>query len=269
MFIARAAPLRKLRLTGGEPLLRRDLSSIIRRFAQALPETELCLTTNGLLLSEQAFQLRAAGLNRINVSLDTTDAVRFSDLTGGGDVLRVEQGIRAAFHAGFRQLKINSVLMRSYNWDFLSKLVGLASKYHATIRFIELMPCGQAATMHRREFVSGREALSALTQHFNVHGPLQSRGTADEYLLTDGDRECKVGFIKPVSEPFCSGCDRLRMDCRGWVYPCLREDPGIDLRELVETKGSQVVESALVELFQQKQFPSEGWSSRSMITIGG
>jgi cyclic pyranopterin phosphate synthase len=220
-------------------------------------------------LGEQAFELRTAGLNRINVSLDTTDPERFSDLTGGGDVRRVEEGIKAAFQAGFKPLKINSVLIRSHNWDVLPQLVGLASKYQAIIRFIELMPFGQAATLYRTEFVSGREALNVLSQHFGVRGPLKSRGTAEEYLLKDGDRECKVGFITPVSDPFCSGCDRLRMDCRGWVYPCLREEPGIDLRELVETKGREVANSTLIELFQQKRLPNEGWSSRSMISIGG
>ena len=269
MLIAEAVRLRKLRFTGGEPLLRRDLSSTIRMFAQELPETELCLTTNGLLLSEQAFDLRAAGLDRVNVSFDTTDAERFSELTGGGDVLRVEEGLRAANQAGFAQLKINSVLIRSYNWHHLPNLVRLASKYHATIRFIELMPFGQAATLYRTEFVSGREALNALSQNFGVRGPLTSSGTAEEYLLKDGDRECKVGFITPVSEPFCSGCDRLRLDSRGWVYPCLREEPGIDLRKLVEAKGREMAKSTLIELFQQKQLPSKGWTSRPMITIGG
>jgi cyclic pyranopterin phosphate synthase len=269
MLIAESLRLGKIRITGGEPLLRQGLTSLVSQFAKALPETELCLTTNGILLKEHASSLKAAGLHRVNVSLDTTNPETFAALTGGGELSRVKDGIRAAVEASFTRLKINCVLLRRYNRDHLPELAQFALDCGAAIRFIELMPFGQAESVFQIDYMSGLEARHRLSQHFKICGPLSRRGSSTDYLLLDDSRRIRVGFITPVSQPFCSDCNRLRMDNRGYVFACLRSRSGVDLADIIRRKGRQIAKKELLRMFQHKREPQEGWPSRSMVSIGG
>jgi len=169
------APLGKIRLTGGEPLLRTDLPVLVRALRKTLPDIELCLTTNGTLLGRHARELRRAGLDRINVSLDSADAMQLAAWTGSGSVDTILNGIRAAQAEGFVGTKLNAVLLRSRDRQDLSELVSLAQSLACELRFIELMPLGVAAPAFTREFLAAEEALAMLCRAFTYEGRLAER----------------------------------------------------------------------------------------------
>jgi cyclic pyranopterin phosphate synthase len=262
-------PLRKLRFTGGEPLLRNDLVDIVRSARAALPNTTLALTTNGVHLAENAAALRSAGLDALNVSLDTVHPDHFHLLTGAPLLHRVIDGLAAARDAGFDRLKINAVLLEDRNGDQLVELVRLAMDFGAEIRFIELMPNGAGAAIHARSFLSAQHALLRLEKGFRYEGPIGRSGTATRHRLRDGDRIVVVGFITPVSEPFCSGCDRLRLDSQGRLFGCLRSDHRTDLGPWLLTKDDASVVEAFRSMLGCKAGLSKHWMKRHMVAIGG
>ena len=176
-------PLRKLRFTGGEPLLREDLTEIVADAHNALPETKLALTTNGVRLAQLAAPLHRAGLDALNISLDTLDPERFRALTGAHALDRVLDGIAAARKAGFDPIKLNAVLLRHVNGDQLADLVRLASRFGAELRFIELMPNGAGAALHPSAYLSAQQALEDLKTHFRYEGALGRTGTASRQPL--------------------------------------------------------------------------------------
>ncbi len=222
-------PIHKVRVTGGEPLLRKNVPRIVARLRAELPRVELALSTNGLLLAPIAAELRSAGLNAINISIDTLDAAAFRRLTRGGNLNTVLAGLDAARAAGFAPIRLNAVLMRSVNGSRLAELVSLAAKRDCEIRFIELMPYGEGAAIYDEEFLSGDEALESLQQSFTYIGPASDSATAARFrFLVDG-KERTVGLITTVSHPPCERCDRLRLDSRGRIYACLRTPVGVDL----------------------------------------
>lgn len=226
-----ALGVRKVRLTGGEPLLRRDLPQLVRRIAGIAGIDDLALTTNGSLLAQQAQALRDAGLRRLTVSLDTLDASRFSAMTGGrGKVEDVLAGIAAAERAGFAHLKINAVVQRGVNdCDVLD----LAAHFRGTghvLRFIEYMDVGTCNGWQRQSVVSSAQLRDAIAARW----PLRTldanyRGeVARRYAYADGRGE--IGFISSVSAPFCGDCHRARLSADGQLYTCLFAGSGHDLR---------------------------------------
>ncbi len=264
------AGLRKVRITGGEPLLFSGLPSLVRGLRLLLPGLPLGLTTNGTRLETMAAPLRRAGLDSINVSLDSCHASTLARLSGGGDLAAVERGLRAAKAAGYARLKLNTVLLRNGNGEQLTDLVRLARRHACEIRFIELMPLGPGAAIYQREHLAADEALGRLTSTFRLVESLGRRGAARRYRLRDQrGRDIVVGLISPVSRPFCGGCDRARLDARGVLHGCLRQTSGADLRGPLISGDHRELDRRLQGVLDAKQPPASQWPHRSMAAIGG
>ena len=218
-----------VRLTGGEPLLRPDVVDVVSRLA-ALPRApSLSLTTNGLRLPELAAPLRAAGLRRVNISLDTLDRERFARLTFRDRLDDVLAGIRAAQDAGLSPVKVNAVLMRGVNDDEAPALLAHAIAHGWALRFIEQMPLDAGGTWVRERMVTAAETLAALREHHDLQ-PVPGRGSApaEEFLVDGGP--ATVGIIASVSAPFCAACDRVRLTADGQLRNCLFARDELDLR---------------------------------------
>ena len=220
----------RVRITGGEPLLRRDLPVLIESLAARPALDDLALTTNGVLLASYASALRSAGLHRITVSLDTLDPERFQALTRMDDLRRVLAGIEAAASAGFDSIKLDTVVMRGVNDDELVPLLEYARTIGAELRFIEYMDVGGATQWKPSTVVSRREMLSRLEAHYGA-APLPidevSSAPADRFVLPDGTT---FGIISSTTEPFCVSCDRSRLTADGVWLLCLYASTGTDLR---------------------------------------
>lgn len=227
----------KIRLTGGEPLLRRDLDQLVRRLAAISDVRDLALTTNGVLLPVHAQALRDAGLRRVTVSLDTLDAARFERLTRRPDHARVIAGLRAVRDAGFDEIKLNTVVMRGFNDDELAGLIDFGREIDAEIRFIEYMDVGGATRWSTGQVVSRAEMLAALARRFGTIEPIANRGAApaERYALSDGTT---FGIIASTTAPFCGACDRSRLTVDGTWLLCLYARDGIDLRGMLRAGAS-------------------------------
>jgi cyclic pyranopterin phosphate synthase len=223
--------VRKLRLTGGEPLLRRDLPELVRRLA-AIPGVEdLALTTNGVLLPRQAGALREAGLRRVTISLDTLDEAVFARLSGGrGELSQVLEGIAAAERAGFAPIKLNCVVMRGVNDDGVPDLVERFRHTGHVLRFIEYMDVGTLNRWRAEQVVTSAELIARIHARWPLRAlpPRNPGETARRYAFVDGAGE--VGFISSVSAPFCGGCARARLSADGQLFTCLFASRGHDLR---------------------------------------
>jgi cyclic pyranopterin phosphate synthase len=219
----------RVRITGGEPLLRRDLPVLIEALAARPSIEDLALTTNGVLLASHASALKTAGLHRITVSLDTLHRERFEALTRMDDLRRVLEGIEAAAAAGFDGLKLDTVVIRDVNDDELVPLLEYARTVDAELRFIEYMDVGGATRWTPSSVVSRREILSRLAAHYGAILPLDevSSAPADRFVLPDGTT---FGIISSTTEPFCASCDRSRLTADGVWLLCLYASTGTDLR---------------------------------------
>ena len=227
--IARAAVklgVRKIRVTGGEPLVRRGILDICRTL-RAIPELEeLCLTTNGSLLPELAQPLRNAGVDRLNISLDTLKPERFHEITRRGTLEEVLSGIRAAEDAGFRDLKLDTVLMGGVNDDEIGDFLDLTKEHPWEVRFIELMPMGPCAAWPRERFLPVMEVL----KRFPELEEIAPSGVARRYRLPGAAGT--VGLIAPMSHEFCGDCRRIRVTADGRLKGCLHSREEIPLRGL-------------------------------------
>jgi cyclic pyranopterin phosphate synthase len=231
----------KVRLTGGEPLLRRDLPDLIHRLADRPAIRDLAMTTNAVILAPQAGQLRDAGLHRLTVSLDTLHADRFQQLTRSDELDRVLAGIEAAAPL-FPGLKIDSVVIRGVNDDELVDLIEFGRRHDAEVRFIEYMDVGGATHWSMDRVVPRAEMLQRLEQHYGAIAPVveESSAPADRYRLADGT---VFGIISSTTEPFCRDCDRSRLTADGVWYRCLYATGGTDLRHHLRS-GAGVEEIA-------------------------
>ena len=237
--------VRKVRLTGGEPLLRHDLPALVRLIARIPQIEDLALTTNGLLLAKQAAALRAAGLQRVTVSLDTLRPERmlaFAKSARHGEVL---DGIRAARDAGFEHLKLNSVVIRGFNDDELAELLEFGRTEGAELRFIEYMDVGGATHWSMDQVVSQRDMLAALTRRYGPIAPIAGNGRApaERFRLPDGTT---FGIIASVTAPFCRTCDRSRVTADGTWFLCLYAGQGVDLRAPLRGGASDEELAALI-----------------------
>ena len=218
----------KVRLTGGEPLLRRDVADLVRRLAARPGIDDLAMTTNGVLLAAHAAALKEAGLHRITVSLDTLDPGRFKALTRYDELDRVLAGIAAAAPL-FPGVKLDTVVIRGVNDDELVRLIEFGCAHGGEVRFIEYMDVGGATHWSMERVVSRREMLDRLAAHYGVITPVgePSSAPADRFRLADGT---VFGIISSTTEPFCHACDRSRLTADGMWYLCLYAATGIDLR---------------------------------------
>jgi cyclic pyranopterin phosphate synthase len=221
--VAAASGVRTFRLTGGEPLLRRDIVDIVRRLAVLeTPEgpVEIAMTTNGIRLPEVLDDLVAAGLSRLNISIDTIRRQRFADLTRRDRLPEVLEGIAAAAASPLRPLKLNAVAMRGVNDDELVELVQFAVDSGAQMRFIEQMPLDAGHTWDRAQMVTREEILATLSERWKLT-PVPGRGGAPAEKWTLDDTAHEVGVIASVTAPFCGDCDRLRLTADGQIRNCL------------------------------------------------
>lgn len=226
-----------VRLTGGEPLLRPDLVQIVAAIADLRPRPTIALTTNGIGLAGRVDGLRSAGLDRINISLDTLDPDRFRTLTRRRRHADVLDGIRAAKAAGLAPVKINAVLMRGINDDEAPALVDWAGREGVELRFIEQMPLDAQHGWRRDRMVTAAEVLAALAGRRlrPVAAEGRSRGSAPSELFRVGDTDQVVGIIASVSRPFCGACDRVRLTADGQIRNCLFSRTEDDLRTLLRS----------------------------------
>ena len=221
--------VRQVRLTGGEPLLRRSLPGLVAGIARLEPRPQIAMTTNGVGLERVAGLLAEAGLDRVNVSLDTVDSETFTSLTRRDRLADVEKGLAAAAEAGLTPVKVNAVAMRGVNDDSVADVLSWCLDRGYELRFIEQMPLDAQHAWDRTLMVSAEEIRERLSQRFTLT-PVPERGSAPaERFLVDGGPET-VGIIASVSEPFCAACDRTRLTADGQVRNCLFSERETDLR---------------------------------------
>jgi GTP 3',8-cyclase len=241
----------KVRLTGGEPLLRRDLPTLVTRLAARPRILDLAMTTNGVLLAEHASALAEAGLHRLTVSLDTLHPQRFRDLTRSTELPRVLEGIAAAAPR-FPGLKLDTVVIRGTNDDELADLIEFGRGHGAEVRFIEYMDVGGATHWSMERVVSRGEMLANLASHYGPITPVEeaSSAPADRYRLPDGTI---FGIISSTTQPFCEDCDRSRLTADGMWYLCLYASRGVDLRGALRRGATPAELTALIR---------ESWEGR-------
>jgi cyclic pyranopterin phosphate synthase len=243
--VARAAVsvgFRKIRLTGGEPTLRPDLLDIVSRVAAIPGLRDLAMTTNGVLLAGLAPDLAAAGLDRVNVHLDSLDPDRLPRLMRFGTVQDPLRGLDAAEQAGLTPIKINCVVTRGYNDEDVVELARFSRARGWPVRFIELMPLGvgEAAQVARTRFVPSADTRARIEAALGPLRPLPARDPADEaksYRFADGLGT--VGFISPVSEPYCGTCNRMRLTADGRFHLCLLSDDELDVKRALRAGGGE------------------------------
>jgi GTP 3',8-cyclase len=245
---------RKIRITGGEPLVRRDITSLFRALSRHLDAgrlDEITVTTNGSQLARFADELASCGVRRINVSLDTLDPVRFKAITRRGDLDRVLAGIDAALRAGLA-VKINVVALKGVNEDEFEPMVRWSHARGMGITFIEVMPLGEIETARFDQHLPLTQVRAQLAQHFSLHETDHRTGGPARYVRV---RETGglIGFITPLTHNFCESCNRVRVTCTGTLYMCLGHEDATDLRTpLRASEGNEPLDSAIREAIARK-----------------
>jgi cyclic pyranopterin phosphate synthase len=223
----------KIRITGGEPLVRRDILQLFEQLGALPGLRDFTLTTNGTLLARHARALKAAGVTRVNISLDSLDPARFKRITRKGDIRRTLDGIDAALAAGFRRVKINSVILKHRNHDEVRQLVEFAQSRGMDISFIEEMPIGHIDEHDRAEaYYSSDEILRDLRRHHPLVASDEASGGPSRYYRLNGSPH-RIGFISPHSHNFCDSCNRVRLTAEGRLLLCLGQEHSVDLRRIV------------------------------------
>ncbi len=222
----------KVRITGGEPLVRKNALWLFEEIGRLENLKELVLTSNGSQLYKQADNLKKAGVKRINISLDSLDPLRFKSITRSGELGQVLAGIQAAKQAGFKNIKLNSVLMRGVNDDEAVSLVKFAIDQALDISFIEEMPLGEVGHSRASTFCSNESTLKILQAAYPLLASTETTGGPARYWKV-ANSQTKIGFISPHSHNFCEHCNRVRISCKGELYLCLGTDDKIELMPLL------------------------------------
>jgi cyclic pyranopterin phosphate synthase len=273
--VARELGITSVRLTGGEPLVRRDLSQLVARLS-ALGFEDLALTTNGMLLARQARALAEAGLDRVNISCDSLRAERFETIRRRGDLGTVLRSMDAAEEAGLRPVKVNVVLLRGRNDDEILDFAALARSTGRPVRFIEYMPLDADGAWARDRLVPGDEVFRRISDRWPLEpvGNLGDPAPAQSFRFTDGKGE--IGLVSSVTQPFCGTCNRLRLTADGAIRNCLFSDRESDAREVLRGGGSDHQLEALLRAAVWSKLPGHGINepgflrpARSMSMIGG
>ena len=288
--------IEKIRLTGGEPMMRRDIEQIIFKLAQLkeLPMErlhpaggsrascapglkDLALTTNGYFLPHRAHSLKEAGLDRVTISLDSLKRDVFKQMTGVDVLERVLEGIQAAKDAGLEPIKINAVIVRGHNEDEVADFAAFAREHDVKMRFIEFMPLDSGHDWSRADVVPGREIRERIASRFPLEPIDETRGsnTASRYRFADG-APGEVGIIAPVTEPFCGACSRIRLTADGQIRTCLFSTVEHSLRDVIRDGASrqetiEFIESVVMKKEPRHYINDPGFvaPSRSMSFIGG
>ncbi len=266
--------LKKVRVTGGEPLVRKGVVEFIGEVARVEGIRDLAMSTNGMLLAKHAEALASNGLKRVNVSLDTLDPQMFRLITGGGNVESVLEGIRAAEAAGLVPIKLNAVVTRGFNDDQVEELAALTLEESWNVRFIEYMPIGGDRELYEKRFVPADEVLDRLERKFGPIEKLEWGGTAAAREYRIAGAKGTIGLITPMTEHFCAGCNRLRLTADGKIRPCLLTEIETDiLRPLRQGASDEELRALLGVASQFKPEHHEAlgqWrGARNMVQIGG
>ena len=272
--------IEKIRLTGGEPMMRKDIETIIRKLAKLkTPDKlqDLALTTNGYFLPDRAHSLKAAGLDRVTISLDSLKSDIFKQMTGVDVLDKVLAGIAAAKAAGLQPIKINAVIVRGHNETEVADFAAFAREHDVKMRFIEFMPLDSGHDWSRSDVVSGKEIRQRIEERFPLVPVKVARGsdTSSRYIFSDG-APGEIGIIAPVTEPFCGACSRIRLTADGQIRTCLFSTVEHSLRDVVRSGASRqeiidYIESVVLKK-EPRHFindPEFVAPSRSMSFIGG
>ncbi|HCX65400.1 MAG TPA: GTP 3',8-cyclase MoaA [Eubacteriaceae bacterium] len=261
--------IKKVRITGGEPLLRRDIVEIVRKVAGVEGITDISMTTNGIRLASLAKELKEAGLNRLNISMDSIKPEKFSMITGGGDLQKTIDGIDAAVENDLQPIKINTVLIKGMNDDEIDDFIELTKERPIQVRFIELMPIGEFGEKNSDKIVNNDEIIKARSRL--VYLEKTDKGAPAEYYKIP-DYQGKVGFISPMSHKFCGACNRIRLTSDGKLRPCLGDNGETDISAYLE-EPQEVLDQRIREIIYRKpvghHFDENFTSSRRMNRIGG
>jgi cyclic pyranopterin phosphate synthase len=269
--IARAAVklgITKIRLTGGEPLVRRGITDLIRNIAKIPGLKDLALTTNGILLKDYAEKLKEAGLDRLNISIDTLDKEKYAAITRGGKLEDVLEGIKAAKEAGLKPIKINTVLIKGFNDEEIIDFVNMTIEEDIEVRFIELMPMGEVVGWDESYFLSNSEVLKKVPDLMPLL-PKEHDSVSRSYKVFNS--KGRVGLISPISNHFCNYCNRIRITPDGKIKPCLHSDLEIDINNY----GENEMEKFLLDGIKAKPYKHNILSKdftpvgRNMNQIGG
>lgn len=259
--------IRKIRITGGEPLVKRGIVKLCAAIAGIPGIKEVCMTTNGTLLPRFAKELKAAGVSRLNISLDTLDEEKYRYITRMGELREALAGIEAAEQAGFGDTKINCVLMGGFNDDEIPRFAELTKNRPIEVRFIELMPIGGGIGFDKAQFVSCETVLEQVPQ-------LESLGREDGVarLYAFPGAKGRVGLIRPVSCEFCEGCNKIRLTADGKIKPCLHSNQEISLKGMNQDEMKEALRRAILDKPEKREAldaESPSKAGRDMNQIGG
>lgn len=257
----------KVRITGGEPLVRNGILEICRRIGAIAGLKEICLTTNGVLLGDMAPELKKAGVSRVNISLDTLDPVKYAQITRNGNLSDVFRGIQAARNAGLLPLKINTVLIGGFNDDEICDFVEMTRYEEIDVRFIELMPIGECVGWDEECFIHSSRVLR---QEPRLQ-PITGKSAGVEMLYGIPGYRGRIGLINPMSQPFCEQCNRIRVTADGKLKTCLHSSEEINLKglpfEAVKERITSAIRDKPLRHYLNEQ--AKSGSSRNMFQIGG
>lgn len=264
---AAALGIRKLRITGGEPLVKGNIVELCREAASVDGIEEICLTTNGTLLPRLAVPLREAGVNRLNISLDTLNAEKFHYITRIGYIGDALRGIEAALDAGFDKVKINSVLIGGFNDDEIPALAELTCRYPVDVRFIELMPMYDSGDFGPEAFIP----YTVVTDRLPALSPVPADGGVAK-LFRLPDAKGNIGLISPVSAHFCADCNRIRITADGKIKPCLHSSDEISIKGQNYDDMLETIRNAILSKPQwhgELSYSERSHAARNMNQIGG
>ena len=258
----------KIRFTGGEPLVRKGIVDLISKVSKLEGVKEIAMTTNGILLKEMASELKQAGLSRVNISLDTLDSEKYKTITRGGDLKKTLEGIEEAKRVGLTPIKINTVLIGGFNEDEAEDLINLTIKNDIDVRFIELMPIGEASDWAEEKFISNQRILEKISGLEPVKR--EDKSSPAVYYKLPGAKG-RVGIINPISCKFCENCNRVRLTSSGKLKMCLHSNREIDLKTpLRQGKDlKDIIIKAISEKEESHHLEDGEYIDRNMNEIGG
>lgn len=263
------AGIRKVRITGGEPLIRSDVCEIVERVSRIKGIDDISMTTNGIHLDRMADRLKAAGLKRLNISLDSLKPERFQYITGGGKLEETLKGIEKALALGLHPVKINTVLIKGINDDEIDDFILLAKDNPLEVRFIEMMPIGRFGEQNADKTVYNNDIISDRPRLVFCGDSL--KGQPASYYRIEGYKG-KIGFISPVSHKFCSSCNRIRLTCDGMIKPCLGNNGEVSVIEILRNNPGELdsfIEKTIYDKPEGHNFEISFSSARNMSMIGG
>ncbi|MCY6958724.1 GTP 3',8-cyclase MoaA [Clostridium brassicae] len=267
--IAASLGIKKIRYTGGEPLIVKDIDKLIYNTGRIHGIKDIAITTNGVLLEDMAGELKNAGLKRVNISLDTLREYRFKKITRNGDINKVLKAIDKCLCLGMTPLKINVVLLKGINDDEIGDFINLTKKLPIDVRFIELMPIGEGVKFYKNSLMTSEEVL----ERFPMLIRIKNKGisTAESYKLRNA--RGRIGFISPLSCKFCKDCNKIRLTSEGMIKPCLHSQEEISIKEYIDNEvllTSKIREAILSKPEEHNmELNKRSETERMMFQIGG